>query len=51
MFNGDGMMPAEGAQNVLNVLAQFSPNVKGKKGDVDLSKTYTTQFAAKAAHQ
>ena len=51
MFNGDGLMPADGAQNVLNVLAQFSPNVKGKKDSVDLSKTYTTEFAAKAPKQ
>jgi NitT/TauT family transport system substrate-binding protein len=51
MFNADGMMPADGAKNVLNVLAQFSPNVKGKKDSVDLSKTYTTEFAAKAPKQ
>ncbi|HEY0538518.1 MAG TPA: ABC transporter substrate-binding protein [Actinoallomurus sp.] len=51
MFNGDGMMPADGAKNVLNVLAQFSPNVKGKKDTIDLSKTYTTEFAAKAPKQ
>jgi NitT/TauT family transport system substrate-binding protein len=51
MFTADGMMPADGAQNVLNVLAQFSPNVKGKKDSVDLSKTYTTEFAAKAPKQ
>ncbi len=44
MFNGDGRMPADGAQNVLNVLAQFSPNVAGKKDSIDLSKTYTTEF-------
>jgi NitT/TauT family transport system substrate-binding protein len=48
MFNGDGVMPAEGAKNVLEVLAQFSPNVQGKKDQVDLSKTYTTQFVTKA---
>jgi len=51
MFNGDGLMPADGAKNVLNVLAQFSPNVKGKKDTVDLSKTYTTEFASKAPKQ
>jgi NitT/TauT family transport system substrate-binding protein len=51
MFNGDGLMPADGAKNVLNVLAQFSPNVKGKKDSVDLSKTYTTEFASKAPKQ
>ncbi|BCY09839.1 ABC transporter substrate-binding protein [Actinoplanes sp. L3-i22] len=49
MFNGDGLMKADGAKNVLEVLSQFSPNVKGKKDQVDLSKTYTTEFSAKAA--
>lgn len=48
MFTADGVMPAEGAQNVLNVLAQFSPNVKGKKDSIDLAKTYTTDFVKKA---
>jgi len=48
MFTEDGVMPAEGAKNVLEVLAQFSPNVKGKKDTVDLSKTYTTEFVTKA---
>ncbi|HEY3687547.1 MAG TPA: ABC transporter substrate-binding protein [Streptosporangiaceae bacterium] len=48
MFNSDGRMRPAGAQNVLNVLSQFSPNVKGKKDTIDLSKTYTTQFADKA---
>jgi NitT/TauT family transport system substrate-binding protein len=51
MFTPDGVMPADGAKNVLNVLAQFSPNVKGKKDDVDLSKTYTTEFVSKAPEQ
>ncbi len=45
MFNGDGLMKEEGAKNVLEVLSLFSPNVKGKKDTVDLSKTYTTAFA------
>ena len=49
MFNGDGLMKADGATNVLEVLSQFSPNVKGKKDQVDLSKTYTTEFTAKVA--
>jgi NitT/TauT family transport system substrate-binding protein len=49
MFNGDGQMKPEGAENVLDVLSQFSPNVKGKKDSVDLSKTYTTSFVAKVA--
>ena len=49
MFNGDGLMKEEGAKNVLEVLSQFSPNVKGKKDTVDLSKTYTTTFVSKVA--
>ncbi|GAA2350439.1 ABC transporter substrate-binding protein [Dactylosporangium salmoneum] len=49
MFNGDGVMKEEGAKNVLEVLSQFSPNVKGKKDQVDLSKTYTTEFVSKVA--
>jgi NitT/TauT family transport system substrate-binding protein len=48
MFNGDGRMKAEGAENVLNVLSLFSPNVQGKKDSVDLSRTYTTEFVVKA---
>ena len=48
MFNGDGLMKAEGARNVLEVLAPFSPNVKGKKDQVDLTKTYTTEFVQAA---
>ena len=44
MFNGDGKMSAEGAKNVLEVLAQCSANVKGKKDRVDLAKTYTNEF-------
>ena len=48
MFNTDGKMKAEGAQNVLNVLGQFSPSVKPNKDKVDLTKTYTTEFVDKA---
>ncbi|MFB4296620.1 ABC transporter substrate-binding protein [Actinomadura sp. NTSP31] len=48
MFNGDGVMKADAAENALKVLAQFSPEVSEKKGGIDLSKTYTTQFVAKA---
>ncbi|WP_253670900.1 ABC transporter substrate-binding protein [Streptoalloteichus tenebrarius] len=44
MFNGTGRMKPEGAQNVLNVLSQFSTNVKPKKDRIDLSRTYTTRF-------
>jgi NitT/TauT family transport system substrate-binding protein len=49
MFNADGLMKAEGAKNVLEVLSQFSPNVKGKKDQVDLAKTYTTEYVSKVA--
>jgi len=49
MFNGDGVMKPEGAKNVLEVLSQFSPNVKGKKDQVDLAKSYTTAYVSKVA--
>jgi NitT/TauT family transport system substrate-binding protein len=49
MFNADGLMKPDGAKNVLEVLSQFSPNVKGKKDQVDLSKTYTTAYVSKVA--
>ncbi|MFG2007156.1 ABC transporter substrate-binding protein [Spirillospora sp. NPDC048911] len=44
MFTADGVMPEAGAKNVLEVLASFSPNVKGKKDKINLSETYTTEF-------
>jgi NitT/TauT family transport system substrate-binding protein len=49
MFNTTGVMDAEGAKNVLQVLSQFNPNVKGKADSVDLATTYTTDFATKVA--
>ena len=49
MFNSDGKMPSAGAANVLNVLSQFSPNVKGKKDSVRLAETYTTEFVDQAS--
>ena len=42
MFTPDGVMPEDGPKTVLDVLSQFSKNVKGKQ--IDLSKTYTTEF-------
>ncbi|PUA16881.1 nitrate ABC transporter substrate-binding protein [Glaciimonas sp. PCH181] len=42
MFSADGRMPAGGPETVLQVLAAFNPNVKGKH--IDLSKTYTNEF-------
>jgi NitT/TauT family transport system substrate-binding protein len=49
MFNSDGRMKADGARNVLEVLAQFSPSVKPKKDQVKLQDTYTTEFVDKVA--
>lgn len=48
MFTNDGVMDADGAKNVLEVLGSFSANVKPKKDTIDLSKTYTTEFAKAA---
>ncbi|MDN0197517.1 ABC transporter substrate-binding protein [Streptomyces sp. S.PNR 29] len=47
MFTKDGVMPANGPATVERVLKAFNPNIKN--ADVDLSKTYTTEFAEKAA--
>ncbi|MGI5159056.1 ABC transporter substrate-binding protein [Microbispora sp. CA-102843] len=46
IFTSDGVMPADGAKNVLEVLSSFSPNVMGKKDAIDLAATYTTEFAS-----
>jgi NitT/TauT family transport system substrate-binding protein len=46
IFTPDGVMPNGGPETVLKVLNSFDPAVKGH--DIDLSKTYTTQFAQKA---
>ncbi|MFI6344070.1 ABC transporter substrate-binding protein [Streptomyces sp. NPDC050560] len=42
MFNDDGVMPEDGPKTVERVLKAFNPNLKN--ADVDLSKTYTTEF-------
>ncbi|MCX8502031.1 MAG: ABC transporter substrate-binding protein [Alphaproteobacteria bacterium] len=42
MYSPDGVMPPDGPETVLKVLAAFSKNVQGKT--IDLSKTYTTAF-------
>jgi NitT/TauT family transport system substrate-binding protein len=47
MYTPDGVMPADGPQTVLNVLSAFDPSVKGHT--IDLSKTYTTEFAKNAS--
>ncbi|WP_433424616.1 ABC transporter substrate-binding protein [Microtetraspora malaysiensis] len=47
MFTDDGIMPDDGPKNVLEVLSAFSPDVKAKKDQIDLSKTFTTEFTSK----
>ncbi len=46
MFTADGRMPASGPPTVLKVLSAFDKNVQGKR--IDLSQTYTTEFALAA---
>jgi NitT/TauT family transport system substrate-binding protein len=45
MFTADGVMPEDGPKTVLSVLSSFSKNMQGKQ--IDLSKTYTTEFVKK----
>jgi NitT/TauT family transport system substrate-binding protein len=47
MFTDDGVMPQNGPETVEKVLKAFNPNLQNT--DVDLSKTYTTEFVKKAA--
>jgi len=42
MFTADGVMPSDGPATVLSVLSMALPEVA--KANVDLSKTYTTEF-------
>jgi NitT/TauT family transport system substrate-binding protein len=46
IFSPDGVMPQGGPETVHKVLDSFDPAVKGRH--IDLSKTYTTEFADKA---
>ncbi|WP_067545821.1 ABC transporter substrate-binding protein [Nocardia crassostreae] len=48
MFNGDGLMKREGAENVLRILGKYSRNVKPVRDRIDLDKTYTNAFVEKA---
>ncbi|MEV6098811.1 ABC transporter substrate-binding protein [Nocardia sp. NPDC051981] len=48
MFNGDGLMKPEGAQNVLRILGQYSRNVAPVQERIDLDATYTNEFVEKA---
>lgn len=45
-YSPDGVMPSGAPESVAKILASFSSNLQGKT--VDLSKTYTTEFVAKA---
>ena len=47
MFTEDGVMPANGPETVEKVLRAFNPNIKN--AEVDLARTYTTEFVEKAA--
>ncbi|WP_330307761.1 MULTISPECIES: ABC transporter substrate-binding protein [unclassified Streptomyces] len=47
MFTEDGVMPEDGPETVEKVLKAFNPNIKN--ANVDLSKTFTTEFVKKAA--
>jgi NitT/TauT family transport system substrate-binding protein len=49
MFTEDGVMPEGGPETVLDVLGTFSDTVKAKRDSIDLSKTYTTEFAENAS--
>jgi len=46
MFTADGRMPESGPPTVLKILSAFDKNIHGK--NVDLSKTYTTEFVSAA---
>lgn len=45
-FTADGIMPAAGAQNALDIELKYVNDMKGKT--VDISKTYTNDFAKNA---
>ena len=42
----DGMIPEDGARTALRALASFDPSIKADR--IDLSKTYTNEFARRA---
>ena len=46
MFTPDGVMPEGGPETVLKVLSSFKKELKGT--EIDLSKTYTTEFVKNA---
>jgi NitT/TauT family transport system substrate-binding protein len=46
-FTTDGVIDADGARNVVEVLAAGNPEVASKKASIDVAKGYTTEFATK----
>ncbi|MGW1074532.1 ABC transporter substrate-binding protein [Streptomyces sp. NPDC002537] len=46
MFTRDGVMPADGPKTVHEVLKAFNPTIRN--ADIDLEKTYTTEFVREA---
>lgn len=48
MFNGDGLMKRDAAQNALDILGRYAKNVQLKRSRIDLSATYTTAFVEQA---
>ncbi|WP_249714206.1 hypothetical protein [Rhizomonospora bruguierae] len=48
MFTADGVMPADGPQTVLDVLKPSNEAVKAKADQIDLGRTYTTEFVRAA---
>ncbi len=48
MFNSDGIMKSDGAQNALRILGMYSKNVAPVKQRIDINATYTTEFARAA---
>lgn len=48
MFNGDGLMKREGAENVLRILGQYSRNVSPVRDRIVLEDTYTNRFVEQA---
>ncbi len=46
-FTTDGVIDADGARNVVDVLAAGNPDVASNKASIDVTKGYTTEFATK----
>ncbi|MFU8875702.1 ABC transporter substrate-binding protein [Micromonospora sp. SL4-19] len=49
MFTADGVMPADGPQTVLDVLKPSNEAVRAKADQIDLGRTYTTEFVKAAS--